>query len=644
MRITKIEIDHWRHFRNFTLAIDEQSKLICIVGANGTGKSQLLDLIAACATNLGLSHGMDTPRGNPLGDPHRFKLHFHLSPEIIRDVEDHIRRLDIFDSWDRTVIVDSEKTSGVSELRLRVGGIRNPDDNKQLAAYVTNAIRKSQDVHFLSVDSDRAYPKMNISIATIAEASEINWSESNFTRGRSFRSTAFLYDEWIKYCLSIETQAGNRLIQEHRRHQRNGVSAPNFRDHFSPYRDALSHVLPHVTFIGADLKTKTLLFESSGHTVSFDQLSGGEREIAYLIGQIDRFKLTQGLFLIDEPELHLNADLVRTWVRYLAGTVDTGQIWLATHSLEAVESAGESATFVLERNKATREVDRATRLDARPLLSQLSRAVGTPAFAISQLAFVYVEGEPRIEERERFNQLSGYKKDFRFIPCGSGNEVRRQVSVVNELATESPDKIRVGGVIDRDFKKEKEIKNIVDSGIYVLEVHEVENFFLHPFTLNFIAKQNGKYQTDVLKIICNASDLRAGSWIFQYTMASPNARSLPEIPLEAKNKSKKATWTEIECDQDAYISDVTNASQYDAKNASVLSQIVKIGIKAYDSARKKDCLWKKCEGKQVLSQISLKLGFSGPAALEAATFVAWEQKKCAIPEELTKLLSYISKL
>lgn len=51
-----------------------------------------------------------------------------------------------------------------------------------------------------------------------------------------------------------------------------------------------------------------------------------------------------------EPELHLNADLVRAWVSYLKGTVKTGQIWIATHSLEAVEVAGQTATFVLERD------------------------------------------------------------------------------------------------------------------------------------------------------------------------------------------------------------------------------------------------------------------------------------------------------
>ena len=113
-------------------------------------------------------------------------------------------------------------------------------------------------------------------------------------------------------------------------------------------------MLPHVVFTGVDSRKRTLLFDRTGLELSFHQLSGGEREIAFLIGQIDRFGLRQGLFLLDEPELHLNADLIRSWVAYLTGTVLTGQVWLATHSLEAVEAAGQQATFVLERNDATR--------------------------------------------------------------------------------------------------------------------------------------------------------------------------------------------------------------------------------------------------------------------------------------------------
>lgn len=54
MRIRHIKISAWRHFANIELALTEDAGLVCIVGANGTGKSHLLELIAACAHRLGL--------------------------------------------------------------------------------------------------------------------------------------------------------------------------------------------------------------------------------------------------------------------------------------------------------------------------------------------------------------------------------------------------------------------------------------------------------------------------------------------------------------------------------------------------------------------------------------------------------------
>jgi hypothetical protein len=38
-----------------------------------------------------------------------------------------------------------------------------------------NALNQSQDVHFVSLDADRAYPKKNIQIHEIAQAYETDW-------------------------------------------------------------------------------------------------------------------------------------------------------------------------------------------------------------------------------------------------------------------------------------------------------------------------------------------------------------------------------------------------------------------------------------------------------------------------------------
>jgi hypothetical protein len=101
--------------------------------------------------------------------------------------------------------------------------------------------------------------------------------------------------------------------------------------------ERLDHSSTHITreiythdFRGVDTRKRTVLFEVDGTSLTFDDLSGGEREIAFLLGQIERFRLRRGLLLIDEPELHLNPELLRRWLSYLRGTAESGQVWIAT--------------------------------------------------------------------------------------------------------------------------------------------------------------------------------------------------------------------------------------------------------------------------------------------------------------------------
>lgn len=644
MRIRTIKINRWRHFENITLQLNDNTGLVCIVGANGTGKSHLLELIAACAHRLGLSQGIEIPRGDPFSDPRDFSLQFFLAIGVSEAVDQGLVSEAAFAEWDRTLTIESRNLPGNSLERIEAGGIADADQRAKFASLVIGQLKQTKSVHFLSLDADRAYPKKNINVNQMAEAYEIDWAGVEYTRGRSFKTTAMLYDEWIKYFLAQENQSGTRLIKDIRRARQTSATEPTFTDHFNGYKEALQKVIPHVVFTGVDSKKRTLLFDTTGLELTFDQLSGGEREIAFLIGQIDRFGLRQGLFLLDEPELHLNADLIRMWVAYLTGTVQTGQIWLATHSLEAVEAAGQQATFVLERNEQTRKVDSLDRLDTRPVLSALSRAVGTPAFSISKLLFIFVEGEEGVGERERFRKLSGLLQNVRFMECGSCNEVLRRVAAIKALANEAEAGIRIGGIVDRDFRTDANVSAIYDDGVFVLPVHETENFFIHPATLAVLLQQNGHSELVPANLIRDAADARAGSWIFQHTMATQNAKSLPGVSMAAKKCAKALTWAELNADRNTAIQRIVSKSGYDTDNQSKLQGLLEISADSYARKRDADSLWKVCEGKQVLNDVAHTVGFAGAPALTQAVFVAWARDGAQIPEELTAFREYLATL
>ena len=645
MRIRNIRIKRWRNFENIELQLNHDTGLVCIVGANGTGKSHLLELIATCVHRLGLSKGVEIPRGDPFSDLHEFCLQFYLTEDIGDYIDSKLQQNTAFSEWDRTLTLNSvnDPVKGCRKT-ITAGGITNTDESESYARYVVEQLQQSNAVHFLSLDADRTYPKKNLNVNQVAEAYEIDWEGVEYTKGRSYRTTTTLYDEWIKYFLAQENQSGTRLIKETRRARQHGGEDPVFKDHFLEYKEALISVLPHLVFTGVDSRRRTLLFDTTGLELSFDQLSGGEREIAFLIGQIDRFGLRQGIFLLDEPELHLNTDLIRSWVAYLTNSVQTGQIWLATHSLEAVEAAGQQATFVLERNAVSQKVDNISRLDKRPVISALSRAVGTPAFSISQLIFVFIEGEESIGERERFRKLAGLSQDIRFMECGSCNEVLRRVDMIKSLSKEAEVEIRIGGMVDRDFRSCSKANSMSDDSIFVLPVHEVENFFLHPSTLQFLLEQNGKSELIAADLIRDTSDKRAGSWIFQNAMATNNAKELRKIYSHVKEQAKSLSWVEIGDNQDAAIKKIIDSTDFSNDEIKKFQNLLKISIATYKRNRTQDALWKICEGKQVINDVACKCGYAGMRALELASFVAWNRPDVQISVELSKFRDFLLKL
>ncbi|MEZ4253144.1 MAG: AAA family ATPase [Polyangiales bacterium] len=89
---------------------------------------------------------------------------------------------------------------------------------------------------------------------------------------------------------------------------------------------------------------------SGGHSFSFDGLSSGQKEIIATLFLIWFMTLERGsVVLIDEPELHLNAEWQRIFVHQLATLAPGNQYILATHSEEIFGSVTEERRLMLRR-------------------------------------------------------------------------------------------------------------------------------------------------------------------------------------------------------------------------------------------------------------------------------------------------------
>ncbi|MEW8658036.1 MAG: AAA family ATPase [Candidatus Thiodiazotropha endolucinida] len=644
MRIIDIKIDNWRNFNNVRIEAPEDATLICLVGENGTGKSNILELISAVAHRLGVSPGVEIPRGDPFGEPHSFSvsIRFNETIESLLDEQQAQQFIQNGITWGGVLTVTSVRDEqGHNSKQLLAQGGGDEGQRINLASRLIQKLNERKHTHYLSLDADRAYPPIQIRPQEYASALSEDWETPQKKKHRAFAPTRTMYEEWVKYFLAKETQDATKLQQAMRRAKREGQPQPEFVDGFDPYKQAVQEVLPHLNFVGVDTTHKTLVFDSSGLELKFTNLSGGEREISFIIGQIERFQLQQGILLIDKPELHLNPDLLRNWVAYLRDTVEDGQVWISTHSLEAVETAGPSSTFVLERTQDTRIVENIRPLIDSPVLTVLSAAVGSPAFSLSNLKFVFIEGDRQGREKERFYSLYGDSRFVRFIEGGGCEEVMKKLSAVRELAAEADEQLFVGGIIDADFRTQEIIDELQSrTPVFVLSCHEIENIYLHPEALEVVRNRAG-IQEEVQEITKRVADRFAGTWVLQRTIL------LTQLEIESKralNQPAAQDWNTIDGDVDQFLDNLCAASGLQDDDLNTFRQDVTSSVEVYRAVRETNELWKKCLGKQTLGVIFQDFGISSVESLQNNIARIWGNGEANLPDELVALRDYINSI
>jgi predicted ATPase len=630
MRITSMEVSGWRNIEALSLDVPPEASLVCLVGENGTGKSNLLELISAAATKFGLAHGVEMARGNPLTGTHSFAIEtivgekptefFGLPADAQSNLRDWTGRL----RYERR---DGNETVQALDLPT--------DEAAGVFQQVSNVYLQREEVAHLYLDADRSYPSNAVHVSEFAQMLEQPFDDPAWQWQWTYRPSRTLYSEWIKFMLATEQRAATEYTQAARQAVLAGSQFPGpFIDPFSSYGSAVNEVLPHLRFRGVDTRKRTVLFEVDGTSLTFDDLSGGEREIAFLLGQIERFRLRRGLLLIDEPELHLNPDLLRRWLSYLRGTVESGQVWIATHSLEAAEVAGAEATFVLHRDAQSRRTVSAEAVIKSPALALLSASVGSPAFSLHGTRFVLIEGDRQNRERARFHEVCGNQESYRFLESGGCNEVLRRLRVLRDLSLDIEYPLTVGAVIDRDFRSDHECQSIMqEGGVHVLGVHEVENLFLEPNAVRRVAERNG-VATDPLALIRDASDQFAGTWCLQHALATLGRT---DSSRETRATANELPWPTLVADPTTLLATLAGAD-------SELLTALETAFERYGRVRDSDVLWMECLGKQCLRTIPRSVGLTGATFLEQSVVHAWSVDGVPLPEAAIELRNFVAGL
>jgi ABC-type thiamine transport system ATPase subunit len=665
MRVSSVTATRWRNVRNLYLDVPQEARFVCLVGENGTGKSSVLELIAWAAHHGGLAPGIPLKRRPPESPGSEFDIEVvfdlerrnQLGPILVPLFEQSFGPgSSTLSDWDGTLTVGARGWSGdltpdlapgVSHTTYHgvggtaywasAGGVQH--ERAVLAGQqIAQMLRELPELLHLYLDAERVFPPVEVrdeEVLAFARQEVVpGWLKS-----QAAQLTQNLYLEWMRSMLGDQQRRQSEYYQRGLQARKYNVAVEPPDDPLASYAQDLAQVLPHLRFVRLDQESRRLIFDSAGQELPYEELSGGERELAFLVGQLVRFGMRDGLFVLDEPELHLNAELLRGWLDYLRGSVREGQAWIATHSLEAAEVAGPSATFVLERDD-DRVVRRAVPLADRPALSTLAAALGTPAFAVARSRFVLIEGTRERRERERFAIVLDARASDRFIEADGCDEVIARVRALRDLASEE-EQLRVTGVVDRDFRTTNECAELHDrDGIFVLPVHEVENFFLQPELLKVLLTEQARDPADALPVLQLAMDRHAGRWAFQKAKSEGGWRG---DVTSAARVAGDMTW-------DSIVADVEVASRQVATAFVAVSDLeraqrrvaLRDALEEYrdvrgDLAR----LWRECFGKEVLARTSNELGFRDSSAAETRAAVLWRTGQVARPAEAVELREHL---
>jgi len=99
------------------------------------------------------------------------------------------------------------------------------------------------------------------------------------------------------------------------------------------------------------------LSDQHGNCINFDDLSDGEAQLIQVLAAARIFRDEQALFILDEPETHLNPSWRTYFHQHLAKANEVGEAWtessqtiLSTHSPFMISSLRKTDVYRFERN------------------------------------------------------------------------------------------------------------------------------------------------------------------------------------------------------------------------------------------------------------------------------------------------------
>lgn len=384
--------------------------------------------------------------------------------------------------YGRPIVLLGANGAGKTRFSARIEETNDP------ACSNGNLIAKSH-IHRLSAQKSLTIPS-SIPIYDL-ESSKKNLylgnseqhASKSFFRYHSNPATCLLDD--YQYALSLLFAEAQRELQKEHDNAREcssaGAKIPPPSDTVVDKAQRIwNTLLPHRTI---DLSGNGVHVNYQAQKYHGKEMSDGERVRLYMICQALVVK-PNTLFIIDEPELHIHKAIVKElWTQLENERPDCVFMYL-THDIDFALSRNNAQFLWIKSYNGSNWEYEFLDVENYPDLPSdlLLEIVGT------RQKIVFVEGTKDSYDYRLYQEL--YRdKMYHVIPCGGCQDVIRLVKA--KRTYEKLQSIEVVGIIDRDFRVEREIGELKADGIFVLDVAEVENLFVVPEILDIMERQLG---------------------------------------------------------------------------------------------------------------------------------------------------------
>lgn len=453
MKIQEIKINRFKRFTDLTVTeIPETTKLVVLVGPNGSGKTSIFEALYHYYKFTGFRdpgnkdylEKKDGVLSNNNWYQNKVQITFHNNPTLNSDV--------IKDKFYFRTAYRNESDFTVSGLHKQ----NNPSQSVKLQNLMQNDITVSENYQRLVAQ-------------TLAGV---------YDQGNDAKTVEQLRDELI-----------------------------------GQIKISLSNIFEdlNMTSIGDPLSNGSFFFEKGVSTdFHYKNLSAGEKSVFDLILDIiiKSNYYPEAILCIDEPEAHMHTRLQSKVLKELYRlTPENSQLWISTHSIgmlkeaEEIEKANPNTVVFLDFDN--RDFD----LTEVMKPAQINRAIWDRFFDLAFADFSQLIAPSKIVFCEGTSQGRKYKDfdaqiygkifeqkyhDTKFVSVGSSSELEnienQSVKIVANIL-KSSDIIKF---VDRDDKSAQEVQENTDKGIKTSGRRHIESYLFDDELITKLCESVGK--------------------------------------------------------------------------------------------------------------------------------------------------------